>query len=161
MKNWFLSFNSFYFILFYFILFYFILFYFILFYFILFYSILFYFILFYFISILFLFYFYFISILFFFSFLFFFFFFSFFFFFLLAQGLGNATDNYFVPVCVPDVQNGFCQVQTLRKPQNDFSWDWGPGNIFVLIYGVCIYVINICHRNIYTFSLLSLLLPYF
>jgi len=30
------------------------------------------------------------------------------------------------PNCPPDVQNGQCHVNRLRRPQFSFSWDWGP-----------------------------------
>ena len=30
------------------------------------------------------------------------------------------------PNCPPDVQNGQCHVNRLRKPGYSFSWDWGP-----------------------------------
>ena len=30
------------------------------------------------------------------------------------------------PNCPPDVQNGKCHVNRLRKPDYSFSWDWGP-----------------------------------
>ncbi|VVC90585.1 unnamed protein product [Leptidea sinapis] len=37
------------------------------------------------------------------------------------------SDKYFTaPNCVPDVYNGECHANQLRKMQASFSWDWGP-----------------------------------
>ncbi|XP_068084134.1 beta-mannosidase [Anabrus simplex] len=38
----------------------------------------------------------------------------------------QAQDYVVPPECVPDVQNGECHVNHLRKMQASFSWDWGP-----------------------------------
>ncbi|XP_061699521.1 beta-mannosidase isoform X2 [Syngnathoides biaculeatus] len=39
----------------------------------------------------------------------------------------NAHAAYPVPPeCPPDVQNGQCHVNFIRKAQSSFSWDWGP-----------------------------------
>ncbi|XP_039757663.1 beta-mannosidase isoform X2 [Pararge aegeria] len=37
------------------------------------------------------------------------------------------SEKYFtVPECVPDIYNGECHANQIRKMQASFSWDWGP-----------------------------------
>mmetsp|Transcript_19870 Transcript_19870/g.55837 ORF Transcript_19870/g.55837 Transcript_19870/m.55837 type:complete len:883 (+) Transcript_19870:141-2789(+) len=53
-----------------------------------------------------------------------------------AYGRADAAEYAYPPDCVPGVQNGYCQVQMLRKEQSSFSWDWGPGFATMGIAGV-------------------------
>uniref|UniRef100_A0A673CDJ6 Beta-mannosidase n=1 Tax=Sphaeramia orbicularis TaxID=375764 RepID=A0A673CDJ6_9TELE len=46
---------------------------------------------------------------------------------LYASQRRKAHSAYPVPPeCPPDVQNGQCHVNFIRKEQSSFSWDWGP-----------------------------------
>ncbi|XP_028033866.1 beta-mannosidase [Bombyx mandarina] len=38
----------------------------------------------------------------------------------------RSQKHFAAPACVPDVYNGECHVNQLRKMQASFSWDWGP-----------------------------------
>ncbi|CAH0728508.1 unnamed protein product, partial [Brenthis ino] len=44
-----------------------------------------------------------------------------------TQYAKTRSENYFTaPRCVPDVYNGECHANQIRKMQASFSWDWGP-----------------------------------
>ncbi|XP_064073932.1 beta-mannosidase [Vanessa tameamea] len=38
----------------------------------------------------------------------------------------RSRQHFAAPECVPDVYNGECHVNQIRKMQASFSWDWGP-----------------------------------
>lgn len=39
----------------------------------------------------------------------------------------QRSDKFFTaPECVPDIYNGECHANQIRKMQASFSWDWGP-----------------------------------
>ncbi|CAF1008522.1 unnamed protein product [Rotaria sordida] len=58
---------------------------------------------------------------------------------LYALKQADAYNDTVPPLCTPNVQNGECHVQFIRKEPCSFSWDWGPafapigipGNIYL------------------------------
>ncbi|XP_068619181.1 beta-mannosidase [Battus philenor] len=44
----------------------------------------------------------------------------------VQAALSRSNKHFTAPECVPDVYNGECHANQLRKMQVSFSWDWGP-----------------------------------
>lgn len=44
-----------------------------------------------------------------------------------VEAAKQRSDKHFtLPACVPDIYNGECHANQLRKMQASFAWDWGP-----------------------------------